>query len=147
MAKHDEYEDEEYEEEYDDEEEEDEEEEEEEEDVADLIKHEKREILKAMASVPRTSEEYMVLSQRLADITECARNEAETRTEEKQGDQIDRSRYSWLLPTVFQTAGTVVGQILGQVLNRKTVNDVIDYEKKGEIVTSKAPSFIQKPRQ
>lgn len=123
-----------------------EDEEEEDEDIQELIKAEKREILREMAKLPRTSQEYMVLAQRLADITECARNEAETIKEEKQADQIDHSKYSWLLPTVFQTGGMVVGQVLGQVLNRKTVNDVVNYEKDGGIVTSKAGSFIQKPR-
>lgn len=121
-------------------------EDEEDEDILELIKAEKKEILKEMAKLDRKSEEYMVLAQRLADITECARNEAETVTEEKQADQIDRSKYSWLLPTVFQTGGMIVGQVLGQVLNRGTVRDVLKYEDDGNIVSTKSTSFIQKPR-
>ena len=121
-------------------------EEDEDEDVIELIKSEKKEILREMAKLDRKSQEYMVLAQRLADITECARNEAETIREEKQADQIDASKYSWILPTVCQTFGTVVGQVAGQMLNRGTVRDVLKHEDEGNILTTKSTSFIQKPR-
>ena len=121
-------------------------EEEEEEDVLELINKEKRDILREMATLDRKSQEYMHLTQRLAEITECARNEAETLKEEKQADQIDHSKYSWLLPTVFQTGGMVIGQVLGQVLNRGTVKDVLRHEDEGNILNTKATGFIQKPR-
>lgn len=130
----------------DDEEYEDEEEEEEELDSKDLIEQQKRNILKQMAKLDATSQEYMVLNQRLIDMTECGRNEAERINQEKQADQVDRQRLSWILPTVFSTCGNVIGQVLGQTLNRKTVKDVCRYEDEGNIVSGKAASFIQKPR-
>ena len=124
-------------------EEETEEEEEEELDVADLITQEKRDLLMEMKTLDKKSPEYMVLAQRLADITECSQNEANAKKAEKEAAQ---SRYSWLLPTLFQTGGTIVGQVLGQVLNRGTVNDVLKHEDDGNILTTKATGFIQKPR-
>ena len=134
MARNEEWDDEEY------------EEEDEEIDVNELIEQEKRAILKDMAKLNRTSQEYAVLNQRLIDITECSRNEADRLASEKQADQIDRSRLSWILPTVFQTCGNIAGQVLGQALNRKTVGDVCRFEDDGHIVSGKAASFIQKPR-
>lgn len=119
---------------------------EEEYDDREAIKSLKKQIISKMNQLDPTSQEYMVLAQRLADITECARNEAETIREEKQAAQLDSQKYAWILPTVCQTAGTIVGQITGQLLNRRTVNDVLRYEDDGNILNSRSTAFIQKPR-
>ena len=125
-----------------------EEEEYEEEDVdsAEMIEEEIKAICRDMKKCNRTSQEYMVLSQRLSDLTDAKRNVDESLRERKQADQIDSQKYAWILPTVCQTLGNVAGQVAGQMLNRRTVNDVLYYEHDGNIVNSKAGGFMQKPR-
>ena len=115
-------------------------------DDQEAIKSLKKQIISEMAKCNPKSQEYMVLAQRLADITTCARNEAETISEQKRAAQLDSQKYAWILPTICQTAGTIVGQITGQLLNRRTVNDVLKYEDDGNILNSRSTSFIQKPR-
>ena len=142
------------EEEYEDEEECEEVEEEEDEyedlDSTELIEMEVKALCREMKKYKRTSQEYMVLSQRLSDLTDAQRNNDESIRERKQAAQIDSQKYAWILPTVCQTMGNIVGQaavaMIGQRENRKTVNDVLYYEKDGNIMTSKAVGFIQKPR-
>ena len=103
-------------------------------------------IMNRMKVIPPTSEEYMVLAQRLDDITSCARNKAEEKRNYKECDQIDDQKWAWILPTLCQVGGNIVGNVVSQSLNRRTVNDVIGYENNGGLVSGKAPSFIQKPR-
>lgn len=134
-----------YEEEYEDDEEEFEEENEEDE-LIDELKAEAKSILREMRKLSKTSQEYMVLVQRLADITESKRNEMESIKEGKEADQIENSKYAWILPTIFQTAGNVAGNIAVNVMNRKNVKDMIKYEDDGYIANSKSSMFITKPR-
>lgn len=137
---------EEYEDEEEYEEEEDEEEYEDEESSAEMLESETKELLREMKKLRKTSEEYMVLSQRLQDLTSAKENSAAAIREEKQSQQIDNQKYAWILPTVCQTLGNIAGQVAGQMLNRGTVRDVIRYEDNGGIVTGKSSGFIQKPR-
>lgn len=146
MAKKEEIVEEEYEDEEEYEEEEDEEEYEDEESSAEMLESETKELLREMKKLRKTSEEYMVLSQRLQDLTSAKENSAAAIREEKQSQQIDNQKYAWILPTVFQTLGNIAGQVAGQMLNRGTVRDVIRYEDSGGIVTGKSSGFIQKPR-
>lgn len=146
MAKREEIVEEEYEDEEEYEEEEDEEEYEDEESSAEMLESETKELLREMKKLRKTSEEYMVLSQRLQDLTSAKENSAAAIREEKQSQQIDNQKYAWILPTVCQTLGNIAGQVAGQMLNRGTVRDVIRYEDSGGIVTGKSSGFIQKPR-
>lgn len=122
------------------------EEEEEEMDENDMINREKHRLLDIMSKLDPTSQEYMVISQRLADITECSRNEAETIQAKKQADQIDRQRWAWIAPTICQTLGGIAGSYISQRESRKTVKSVIDYEHDGGILNTKSLSFMSKPR-
>ena len=147
MAKREEILEEEYEDKEEYEEEEDEEyEEDDEESSAEMIEKEAKELLREMRKLRKTSEEYMVLSQRLQDLTSAKENSAAAIREEKQSKQIDNQKYAWILPTVCQTLGNIAGQVAGQMLNRGTVRDVIRYEDSGGIVTGKSAGFVQKPR-
>ena len=134
------------EEEYEEVEEDEEYEEDDEESSAEMLESETKELLREMKKLRKTSEEYMVLSQRLQDLTSAKENSAAAIREEKQSQQIDNQKYAWILPTVCQTLGNIAGQVAGQMLNRGTVRDVIRYEDNGGIVTGKSSEFIQKPR-
>lgn len=113
------------------------EDEEDEDDVS--IKTLKAMILKQMGELNPLSEEFMILSKRLADITECERNETQT-------VQTVAQKWSWILPTAVQTLGTIVNTTVGFAMNRGTVRNVVDAEKDGYIIKSAATPMINKPR-
>lgn len=139
MAKEELYEEEEY-------EEEEEEDEEEELDPSQLIDQELRDIYREMKNWPKTSAEYAALSSRAIDITEQRRNYDQSIRDRVSADEMKRQRYMPIIQTLCNAAGSAVGSAVGQMFNRRTVNDVLMYERDGNIVTSKAAGFIQKPR-
>ena len=139
------YEDEEYE---DDEEYEKDEEEKEEEDLdpGQLIEQELKEIYREMKKWPKTSREYMILSQRATDATERKRNYDESVKDRVQATEMKGQRFVPFFQIFGNIVGSAAGAMAGQWLNRKTVNDVLDCERDGYIVNSKSTGFIQKPR-
>lgn len=122
------------------------EEEEEEVSSAEMAERILTQIYKEMEKVSKTSQEYMVLCQRATDLTEQCRNIKEAIRSE--ADIEEKKRNRWV--PYFQIAGNIIGGAVGsgvsQWLNRKTVNDVLDTEKDGYMITSRSTGFIQKPR-
>jgi len=98
----------------------------------------KRDLKREMRKYPKISEEYRVLMQRLTEITECERNE-------QQADAAKIQKYSWVPNVVTQFAGTLTNTIISYSMNRKTVRDVLDFEDRGNILTTKSQSYIKKP--
>jgi hypothetical protein len=122
------------------------EEEEEELTAAELAEQELRDLYRELKKHPKTSQEYMVISQRITDATESQRNLAEANRNEVQAIEIKNQRFVPYAQIAGQVLGAGVGAAVGQMLNRHTVNDVLDCERDGYIPKSKAVGFIQKPR-
>lgn len=102
------------------------------------IKDIKREILRQMKGMDKTSKEFLVLSQRLTEITECERNQTQT-------EQTIAQKWSWIVPTIVQSVSTAVNTTVSYAMNRKTVNDVLNFEDRGNILTTKSQTYIKKP--
>ena len=102
------------------------------------IKDIKRGILKEMAKVDSKSKEFMVLSERLVAITECERNET-------QAEQAKAQKWGWLVPAIIQGGSTAINTVVSYAMNRKTVNDVLNFEDRGNILTTKSQMYIKKP--
>ena len=100
----------------------------------------KKDILHEMKKYRKTSEEFRVLSQRLTEITECERNETQTK-------QTIAQKWSWIVPTVVQSVSTGINTFVSYNMNRKTVRDVLDFENQGNILTTKSTGYIKKPRE
>ena len=124
----------------------DEEEEEEELTLAELAEKELRELYAERSKYPKTSEEYMVLSQRISDATEQQRNISDNLRNEAQIEEIKGNRFVPYFQIAGNVLGNAVGSAVGQMFNRKTVNDVLDCERDGYIPNSRASGYIQKPR-
>ncbi len=103
-------------------------------------------ILSEMKKYPPDSKAYAILSQRLIDVTEAAKNDAQRVRDKVETECMQKKDYTWVWQTLANVGGTVVGSVVSQSLNRRTVRDVIRYEDDGHIVSGKAASFIQKPK-
>ena len=113
-------------------------EEEEDEDEDYSLKEIRKEIIREMRKYPKISEEYRVLMQRLTELTESERNQ-------EQADAAKVAKYSWVPNVITQIAGTVTNTVISYSMNRKTVRDVLDFEDRGNILTTKSQSYIKKP--
>lgn len=130
--------------EWENEEENDEEEEDEEEvELATLFRQNIRQLIKERSQYPSTSEEYMVLGQRIAEETENLRNMEEAENEAAQKDCAIRNKNTALYQTLGTVVGNVAGSTLGALINRSNVKTVVGYENDGGIVNSKAMKFVK----
>lgn len=111
-------------------EDENEEEEEEEVDEGYSIRKAKKDILKAMSKLDPTSEDYMILSARLTEITECDKNEK-----------------GWIVPAFIQGGIGLIQTGLSYFMSNRSVKNVLDYEDRGNILNTKATQFLRKPRE
>jgi len=107
-----------------------EEEEEEEEDESYSIRKAKKDILKAMSKLDPTSDDYMILSARLTEITECDKNEK-----------------GWIVPAFIQGGIGLLQTGLSYFMSNRSVKNVLDYEDRGNILNTKATQFLRKPRE
>lgn len=114
--------------------------------VSEMLDQELRAVYAEMKQYPKTSQEYSVLSQRAIDITEQKRNNDESLRNQVQAYEMKGQRLVPFFQVFGNVAGSALGAMAGQWFNRKTVNDVLDCERNGGIVTSKAGQFMQKPR-
>lgn len=138
-----------YEEEYEDEDEyeEDDEYENEDKDVTDGINREIRRIQKLMKGYSPFSQEYMILGQRLNEMTETRANDSERICNEKNAKLAEKQQWSWILPTLVQSGCAMAGSVVGQLINKSTVNMVQRNEMDNGIITpTRVTNFIQKPR-
>lgn len=94
------------------------------------IRKAKRDILKAMSKLDPTSDEYMILSARLTEITECDKNEK-----------------GWIVPAFIQGGIGLLQTGLSYFMSNKSVKNVLNYEEKGNILNTKATQFLRKPRE
>ena len=137
MARHEEeWEDEDY-------EEEEEEQEEDEEDIVDMFKSEIRRLTKERSQYGSLSQEYMVLTQRISDITEQIRNAEEANNEKAQQESARRGKHDALLQMAGGIAGNIAGTVVGCMFNRANVKTVVGYENDGGIVNSKALKYTK----
>lgn len=114
--------------------------------VTDCIDTELKAIYAEMRKYERTSQEYAILSQRATDITEQKRNNDESIRNQVQAYEMKGQRLVPFFQVFGNIAGSALGAMAGQWFNRKTVNDVLESERKGDIITSRAGQFMQKPR-
>lgn len=94
------------------------------------IRKAKKDILKAMSKLDPTSDEYMILSARLTEITECDKNEK-----------------GWIVPAFIQGGIGLLQTGLSYFMSNKSVKNVLSYEEKGNILNTKATQFLRKPRE
>ena len=114
--------------------------------VEQMIEQELRDVYAEMKKYSKFSEEYQILSQRAIDLTEQRRNADESNRNRVQAAEMKGQHLVPFIQAGATILGSAVGSMVGQMLNRKTVNDVLDCEKGGGIVTSKATQFMQKPK-
>lgn len=126
-----------------DEEEEETEDEEEEETLQELFKKNIRSLIKERSKYESTSEEYMVLTQRIGEETENLRNAEEADNEQAQKVCAIRNKNTALWQTLGTVAGNVAGSTIGAFINRSNVKTVVGYEQDGGIVNSKAMKFVK----
>lgn len=107
-----------------------EDEEEEEEEKPYSIRKAKKDILRAMSKLDPTSEDYMILSARLTEITECDKNEK-----------------GWVVPAFIQGGIGLLQTGLSYFMSNRSVKNVLDYEDRGNILNTKATQFLRKPRE
>lgn len=124
-------------------EEEEETEDEEEETLQDLFKDNIRSLIKERAKYASTSEEYMVLTQRIGEETENLRNAEEADNEQAQKVCAIRNKNTALWQTLGTVAGNIAGSTIGAFINRSNVKTVVGYEQDGGIVNSKALKFVK----
>ena len=94
------------------------------------IRKAKRDILRAMSKLDPTSDDYMILSARLTEITECDKNEK-----------------GWIVPAFIQGAIGMMQTGLSYFMSNRSVKQVLDYEDRGNILNTKATNFLRKPRE
>ena len=112
--------------------------EEEEDDDNYSIEEMRKDLMKEMRKYPKISDEYKILLQRLTEITEAERNK-------EQADAAKIAKFSWVPNVITQIAGTVTNTVISYSMNRKTVREVLDFEDRGNILTTKSQSYIKKP--
>ena len=126
-----------------DEEEEETEDEEEDETLQELFKKNIRNLIKERSKYDSTSEEYMVLTQRIGEETENLRNAEEADNEQAQKVCAIRNKNTALWQTLGTVFGNVAGSTIGAFINRSNVKTVVDCEQNGGIVNSKAFKFVK----
>lgn len=94
------------------------------------IRKAKKDILKAMSKLDPTCEDYMILSARLTEITECDKNEK-----------------GWIVPAFIQGGIGLLQTGLSYFMSNRSVKSVLDYEDRGNILNTKATQFLRKPRE
>lgn len=132
--------------EFEDEEEYEEEEYDEDDDIVDLIKQEIRNLMKERSKYRKTSQTYMIYTQRISEATEQLRNAEEADNDRAQKDCAIRNKNTALYQTLGTVVGNIAGSTIGALINRSNVKTVVGYEQDGGIVNSKGMSFITKPR-
>jgi adenine-specific DNA methylase len=104
---------------------------------------EKDRLLRILSKLdPGNSEQreyYDWLTERIATLSEAERNE-------KQTEQIDNAKWSWILPTIIQGVSAVANTTISVLASRRSVRDITRYEDDGNIVKTAATGFINKPR-
>ena len=109
---------------------EDEEEEEEPKEKRYSIRKAKKDILRAMSKLDPRSEDYMILSARLTEITECDKNEK-----------------GWIVPAAVQGGIGLLQTGLSYFMSNKSVKSVLAYEDRGNILNTKATQFLRRPKE
>lgn len=89
----------------------------------------RRKLTNAMGKCDPKSEEYMVLSARLTEITECERNEK-----------------GWIASAGVQAVGELLKTAVQYYMSNKSVKRVLDYEDRGNILNTSSIKFLRRPR-
>lgn len=132
---------EELEEEYEDDEED---EEEEEFDLVDEIKRNIRSLMNERRKYKPMSEEYMILTQRIADETENLRNAEAGENERAQRISAEKNRYIGAATIVANVIGSFGGKLVESLMNRKNVKTVVCKEDEGDLpMRSGATKFLK----
>ena len=114
--------------------------------TGDRIKKLLNRIYDRMEQLDQTSEEYSVLNEQAIKLTAQQSNNDDSLRSRAQAAEMKGQRWMPLVQVIGQVVGSAAGVAVGQMLNRKTVNDVLTCEQNGHIVTTKATQFMQKPR-
>ena len=112
-------------------------------DIVDLIKDEIRQLIKERSKYKKTSQTYMVYTQRISEATEQLRNAEEAENEKAQKTCALRNKNTALFQTLGTVAGNIAGSTIGALINRSNVKTVVGYENDGGIVNSKGMKFIK----
>lgn len=112
-------------------------------DIVDLIKDEIRQLNRERSKYKKTSQTYMVYTQRISDATEQLRNMEAAENENAQKDCAIRNKNTALYQTLGSIGGNIVGSTIAALINRWNVKTVVGYENDGGIVNSKGMKFIK----
>ena len=107
---------------------------------------------KALAKMEPTDPNYHVYSQALKDAMERRKidvqtwqAEAEIKQAEVAIDQAKDAKIAMFMPAIVQGVSTLLTTTVSYMMNRKTVNNVLAFEERGNILNTKATSMIDKP--
>lgn len=112
-------------------------------DIVDLIKDEIRQLIKERSKYKKTSQTYMVYTQRISEATEQLRNAEEAENEKAQKTCAIRNKNTALFQTLGTVVGNIAGSTIGALINRSNVKTVVGFENDGGIANSKALKFIK----
>ncbi len=117
-----------------------------EEEEVDLIKETERTIAylrRERIKYPMTSQEYMVVTQRIEEETRSLQNLKESRAADANMITAKSNRYAWAWQLGGQVLGNIAGQTISSLMNMRNVDTVVNYEQNGGIVNSKATKFLR----
>lgn len=114
--------------------------------IVDLIKEEIRDLMRERSKYRKTSQTYMVYTQRISEATEQLRNAEEAENEKAQKECSIRNKNTALYQTLGTVFGNIAGSTIGALINRSNVKTVVGCEQQGGIVKSQGMNFITKPR-
>lgn len=131
--------------EWEDEEDKDEEDEDEEEyDLVAELRANIKDLIQERRKYNPTSNDYMILSQRIADETETLRNVEESEDHHAQKISAERNRYIGVMQIAGNVLGSFGGQLATALINRKNVKTVVGKEDEGELpMRSGATKFLK----
>jgi hypothetical protein len=113
------------------------------EDIVDLIKSEIRQLMKERSKYRKTSETYMIYTQRISDATAQLRDAEEADLSKEQKISAIRNKNVAIYQTLGAIAGNIAGSTITSLFNQRTVNKVTECENHGGIVNSKAFKFVK----
>ena len=97
----------------------------------------------AMKKYSPTSQEYMVLCERLNAMADTKKSLECAANERTQKDVTEKNRNVGRAQVIGNVIGPIAAQFIGGLFNRGNVNKVVDCEQNGGIVKSSGMKFIK----
>ncbi len=107
---------------------------------------------KALAQMDPTDERYLAYSRALKDAMERRKIDVETWQAEVETKQAEiavenakDAKLAMFMPAIIQGVSTFVTTAASYAMNRRTVNNVLEFEERGNILNTKAAGMIDRP--